>query len=293
MKNRVIITVLLFIIAPLLFSDNTDGRINVYTSILPQKFFVEKIGGDRVSVEVLVKPGKSPATYEPTPKQVIDLSKADIYFSIGVPFEKVFIPKIKSNLNNLRIIDTSEGIKKRLIEDHDHEDGVESEKHEHNAAPDPHVWLSPSAVKIQALNICNSLSDFDSENRDYYNSNMNIFTAELEEIHNELSEVLAPYRGETFFVFHPAFGYFADEFGLKQVAIETGGKEPAPSDLEKIIKKALENRVRIIFVQPEFSKKSAEAVAESIGGSVVILNTLDYDYLNNLKHIAAEIKGAF
>ncbi len=200
MKNWVIIAVLL-----LIFANNADGKINVYTSILPQKFFVEKIGGDRVTVDVLVIPGKSPAIYEPAPKQVLNLSNADVFFRIGVPFEIAFIPNLRSNIKNLK-------------------------------------------------------------------------------------NVLLPYRDESFFVFHPAFRYFADEFSLKQITVETGGKEPPSNTLEKMIQNALDNNIRIIFVQPVFSKKSAEAVASAINGNVVILNPLDPDYINNLKHIANEIR---
>jgi len=272
--------------------DNKSGKINVFTSILPQKYFVERIGGDRVSVSVLVGPGKSPATYEPLPDQVIALGTADIYFTIGVPFENAFIPKIHKSLQSLKIVDTSEGIKKRTIETHDHDDHGE-EEHDHEAgATDPHVWMSARLVKQQALNIYNALSAKDPEGKDFYKKGYDSFISDLDKADAELKKSLAPFKGRTLFVFHPVFGYFADEYGFKQVAIETGGKEPSPSVLEAIIKKAKADKVKVIFVQPEFSRKSAEAVAKAIGGSVITLNPLNPDYLNNLLYIAAEVKKA-
>jgi zinc transport system substrate-binding protein len=255
---------------------------------MPQKYFVERIGGDRVNVSVLVLPGKSPSTYEPSTDQVIALAKADLFFSIGVAFEKAFIPSIAESLKSLKIVDTSHGIKKRNIESHD---GHDEEEHDHKAgAPDPHIWMSPVLVKQQALNIYQALSEKDPEGGGVYKKGYESFAADLDKADAELKKVLAPFKGSTLFVFHPAFGYFADEYGLKQEAVETGGKEPAPSVLESIIKKAKADKVKVIFVQPEFSQKSAGAIAEAIGGSVIILNPLNADYLNNLLYIAEEVK---
>jgi zinc transport system substrate-binding protein len=114
----------------------------------------------------------------------------------------------------------------------------------------------------------------------------------MDELDLYLKEKLAPYKGNTIFVYHPSFGYFTDEYGLYQEAVETGGKEPVPAILESIIEEALEEKVKIIFVQPEFSQKSAEAIAKGIGGKVISLNPLNPDYLNNMKAIADEIEGA-
>jgi len=271
-------------------AEEISGKINVFTSIMPQKYFVERIGGDRVNVSVLVLPGKSPATYEPTPDQVIALSKADLFFSIGVPFEKAFIPSISESLKSLKIVDTSHGIKKRNIESDDHDEHGEDEHDHKSGEPDPHIWMSPVLVKQQAMNMYNALAEKDPQSRDLYKKGYESFAADLDKADAELRKVLAPFRGSTLFVFHPAFGYFADEYGLKQEAIETGGKEPSPSVLESIIKKAKADKVKVIFVQPEFSQKSAGAVAEAIGGSVIILNPLNPDYLNNILNIAEEIK---
>jgi zinc transport system substrate-binding protein len=281
-----------------------DGRTSVFTSILPQKYFVERIGGDKVSVNVLVKPGKSPATYEPTPSQVIALSSADIFFNIGVAFENGFLDSIKSNLKNTIIVDSSAGVIKRKIKNHFHDSDLSKDEHDDHdednhtshkntgEGSDPHTWLSVSAVKIHAENIYKTLSEADPENSDLYKNNLNEFVEELDKTGNEIKKMLSPYRGKGFYVFHPSFGYFADEYGLKQIAIETGGKEPSPASLEKIITEAIEEGIKVIIAQPEFSKKSAEVIADAIGGEIVILNPLEGDYLNNLKVIASGIMRA-
>ncbi len=273
--------------------EKKNSKINVFTSILPQKYFVERIGGDRVNVSVLVGPGKSPAMYEPLPDQVIALSKADLFFTIGVSFENTFIPKIEKSLRSLKIVDTSQGIKKRTLEFHDNDEhGGDGHKHPEGAI-DPHTWMSVSLVKKQAFNIYSALVEEDPDGGDVYKKGYESFISDLDKVNTELTKALAPFKGNTLFVFHPAFGYFTDEYGLKQVAIETGGKEPSPAALEAVIKKAKAENVKIIFVQPEFSQKSAEAVADAIGGAVIILNPLSPDYINNLRYIAEEVKKAF
>jgi zinc transport system substrate-binding protein len=262
------------------------GRVKkllVYVSIPPQKYFVEKIGQDRLKVEVMVQPGKNPATYEPSPWQITGLGEAAVFFTIGVPFEQGFLPKIAGALKNLIIVDTSSGIEKRILETDHIEEKI----------PDPHIWLSPPLVKIQAKTILDALIKIDPKGSEIYNKGFEALTEELDRVHEELKEELAPFKGKTIFVYHPVLGYFTDTYGLKQVAIETGGREPNPYDLEEIIKNAREEGVKVIFVQPEFSQVSAGAVAEAIQGVVVPLVPLNPDYINNLKTIAGEIKNGF
>ena len=304
MKKFLILLLILIVSIPAVLSaggqpekaDETDRAqpvIKVYTSILPQKYFVERVGGEKVEVRVLVGPGKSPATYEPAPQQVLELGSSDVLFTIGVPFEKSFLPTIDETLPSLRIADTSAGVQRRHLEAHDHEDDHEDDHEHEEGIIDPHIWLAPSLVKIQAENIYRVLAELDPDSMQYYRDNYNDFISDLDEIHAELSEAFKPLQGNTIYVYHPAFGYFADEFGIKQEAIETGGKEPSPAVLEEIIEHAREENVRVIFVQPEFSKDSANAIAEAIGGTVVMLNPLNPDYLNNLRDIATDVKKAF
>ena len=270
-----------------------DQPLNVYTSILPQRYFVEKIGGEHVNVNVLVSPGKSPATYEPTPQQVLGLGNADVLFTLGVPFESAFLPAVKSTLPALKIVDTAAGIKKRDMVAHHHE-GEEEEHHDHDTeVKDPHIWMSPRLVKVQAQAIYNALIEIDPGNQPAYQQGFNEFITELNDVDAKLAETLAPFKGETLFVYHPALGYLADDYGLHQEAIEIGGKEPSPATLEQVIEHAKEEDVKIIFVQPEFSQNSARSIAQAIGGAVVTLAPLNPDYINNLLHISSELEKAF
>ncbi len=276
-------------------SDDASGKISVFVSILPQKSFVEKISGGRVDVKVMVPPGKSPATYEPTPRQIVDLGAAKLFFSIGVAFENAFIPTIQSSLPGLQIVPTDAGIEKRHIEGHTHdeeaaeEDSAEDEHDEdEEEAPDPHIWMDPLLVKIQAETIRDALIRIDPAGEDVYRRGFADFASELDSLHAELTDLLAPFAGETLFVYHPAFGYFCDRYGLEQAAIETGGKEPSPAQLEEVVEHALEEGVQLIFVQPEFPEKSARAVADAIHGAVVPVAPLSEDYFASMQALGRE-----
>ncbi len=301
--KRALVILLLVLSAAVVFASGSqesteNTKISVFTSLIPQKFFVEKIGGDKVEVNYLVGPGKSPATYEPTPDQVIKLGKSDLLFTIGVPFEAAFLPAVRDS-KKLRIVDTSEGIQKRHLEAHSHEEEGEEHhdeheiEHEESGTEDPHIWLSPSLVIHQSEIIRDALKDIDPENSSFYDDNYNSFTEELQKVSTDLSAALKPFKGETIFVYHPAFGYFCDEFNLHQEAIETGGKEPSAAQLTEIIEEAKADGVKILFVQPEFAMKSAKTIADAIGGVVISLNPLSEDYINNLYSIADEVKKAF
>ncbi|WP_319478343.1 metal ABC transporter solute-binding protein, Zn/Mn family [Marispirochaeta aestuarii] len=272
-----------------------EAGIEVFVSILPQKYFVERIGGPDVEVSVMVPPGKSPATYEPTPQQIIKLGDADIFFTLGVPFEAAFLPRVSSNLKDVAIVPTDRGIRKRHLESHSHDEDEEHEhedEHDHaheKGAPDPHIWMDPVLVKHQGAIIRDALIDLDPDGSDAYSRRYEEFSADLDLLHEDLTEILAPAEGSILFVYHPAFGYFADRYGLRQEAIETGGKEPSPAVLEGVIAEALHEGVRIIFVQPEFPEKSAQAVADAIGGVVVPVAPLAEDYMENLRSLARKI----
>ena len=271
--------------------------VNVVVSILPQAYFVERIGGSRVDVDVLIQPGQSPHTYEPTPRQMAHLGRARVYFTTGLSFEKRFIDKIAGIYPDLRIVDTREGVPLRYFGEreaaHEPPDAEKSIAQEEAAgAPDPHIWLDPERVKIQAATICRALSKISPANAAVFDANLRKFLGDLDAVDADIRTTLAPFKGATVYVFHPAFGYFCDAYGLNQVAVEIEGKEPTPRQLAALITKAKKDEVKIIFVQPQFSKKAAEAVATAIGGTVRPIDQLSRDYLNNLTNIAQAIKSA-
>ncbi|MCK5200334.1 MAG: zinc ABC transporter substrate-binding protein [Spirochaetales bacterium] len=271
----------------------TNGLIPVFVSIEPQRYFIERIGGEYISVDVMVKPGQSPATYGPTPGQITKLGKASVFFSIGVPFEHAFIDKIGNTIPELNIVDTTVGIVKRTITGHDHNEGKEEHSDEHTDEKmlDPHVWMSPILVKKQASVMLETLISLDAEQSDYFRTNYNQFIMDLDKVHSELKTDLAELKGSTMFVYHPSFGYFTDLYGLKQIAIETEGKEPGPKGLETIINEIISDDVKVIFVQPEFQSSSIAVITETTGASVMPVDPLSYDYLNNLRYIADALGG--
>ncbi|MFH1216657.1 MAG: zinc ABC transporter substrate-binding protein [Pseudomonadota bacterium] len=265
-----------------------DSRLHVSVSIQPQAFFVERIGGDRVKVDVMVQPGQSPHTYAPTPKQMVRLAGAKAYFRVGVPFENGFITKLKSTVPGIAIIDTSRGIALENMPVHD----IGEEEEHHDGELDTHTWLDPMLVKKQAAIIRDSLSELDPAGRSSFENNFNRFAGELDDLHSRLAQALAPVKGKSFFVFHPAFGYFARAYGLNQVAVETGGKQPSARHLAQLIEKARKQEVKVLFVQPQFSTKSAETIARAIDGAVVPLDPLARDYIANMETIATAMEKA-
>lgn len=314
-------------------ADQKTKAMTVFTSIVPQTYFVKRIGGTRVNVQALVTPGRSPATYEPTSRQMAALAEAKLFFRIGVPFEQAFIPKIASSYNNLRIIDTRRGIELLEMTAHHHHDDEdhgmherhdehgkhhsehhdehekhhgahekhhdEDHKHEHKAGDhhheggkDPHIWLSPKLVKRQARTIADALIAADPAGKATFEKNLNAFIKDLGTLDNALKKALAPIKGKTLMVFHPAWGYFAHAYGLKQEAIEVEGKNPSAQRLVEIIEKAKKENVRVIFVQAQFSMKSAKQIARAINGVVVPINPLAENYMGNLQAIAKSVLGA-
>jgi zinc transport system substrate-binding protein len=280
-----------------------EAKIPVFVSILPQAYFLERIGGSHVDVEVLIGAGQSPHSYEPTPQQMAKLATARAFFSIGVPVEKGVLRKIRQSHRQLVIVETQRGVPYRYLTGHDHDHG-DSHGKDHRAGeqnipapagtgqktPDPHIWMAPKLVKIQARNIYEALILLDPAHKQEYASNLRAFAADLERVDARISRSLAPLNGRKMYVFHPAFGYFADAYGLIQVPIEIEGKEPGARQLSKPIDKAKKDRVKVIFVQPQFSVRSAEVVAQAIGGVVVPIDNLARDYLANLERIAAAIE---
>ncbi len=254
-------------------------RIKAFVSILPQACFVERIGGDHVDVEVMVGPGRSPATYEPTPKQLSRLAGAQIYFRIGTPFEEGFIKKIRNTHKDLIIVDMRKGIELRYFNDR-----------KGGQRPDPHIWLDPKRVKRQAETICSALSRLNPGWSAGFERNFKVFQDDLDVLDAGITKNLAPFRGRSIFVFHPAFGYFAESYGLVQVAVEMEGKQPGAKQIARLIERARKGGVKVIFVQPQFSERDAGTIAEAIGGAVIKMDPLPRDYIGGLATMAESIR---
>ncbi len=265
----------------------------VAVSIVPQKYFVERIAGPLVEVTVMVPPGSSPATYEPKPSQMMALSSARAYFSIGVPFERAWLPRFADSNPQMQIVDTTVRIAKRAMGRHVHHDegeahGRHNHDHDHeHGIGDPHVWLSPQLVRMQADQIRDALIRLDPRHAAQYRQGHAAFVADIHALDIKLLKMLSNgARPKPFLVFHPSWGYFAEAYGLKQYSIEIEGKEPSPKELAEIIATAKKSRISVVFAQPEFSQKMANEVAKAIHGQVVRLSPLSYDWEANLLRMA-------
>ena len=274
--------------------------ISVFVSILPQRYFVQQIGKERVSVQVMVQPGASPATYEPKPVQMIDISKAKVYFSIGVPFEKAWLDKIAASNPGMRVVATDQGVQKLAMQRHHHDHDSDPKRHsrhsgrrqERDESLDPHIWTSPRLVMKQAQAIVVALQQIDAAHHSEYEANYQQFIKELSQLDLELKNKLSGLQHRRFMVFHPSWGYFAHAYGLTQVPVEIEGKRPKPSQMQAVIEHGRHERIKVIFVQPQFSTKSAQAVAAAIDAKIVIADPLAENWAENLRYQADQIKAA-
>jgi zinc transport system substrate-binding protein len=266
-----------------------EPRLAVFVTLPPQKYFVERIAGERVEVTVLVPPGADAHTYEPHPRQMAALERARLYFAVGDPFEAVWLPKFRAANPRLRVVRTDAGVDKLPS-------GPEPGAHDPGrgqAPPDPHIWLSPALVRIQAGQILEGLTQADPAHRDDYAAGYTRFLRELDALDAELRALFRDLgAAREFMVFHPAWGYFARDYGLVQVAIEAQGKSPTPRRLRELIEHAKERKINVIFAQPQRSAKAAETIARAIGGRVEIADDLASDWADNLLAVAGKVRAA-
>lgn len=269
----------------------------VVVSILPQSEFVARIAGGKVKILTLVGPGASPHNYEPTPRQMADLSGASLWLTVGgVEFEKAFMPKVKALYPRLRIVDTAAGVKFRTLESHSHAGEPAAPAAAAAADPeggiDPHVWLGRDAVKVQLAAAAEALSALLPAEAAQFRKNRDAYVAEIDAAFDALAKELAPLKGKKIFVYHPSFGYFLDSFGILQEAVELGGKEPTQKSLAALIAEAKADGAKLVFVQKQFSTNAARTVAAAIGGAVVEVDPLAPDWLANIKAMGAALKRA-
>jgi zinc transport system substrate-binding protein len=268
------------------------GRLRVAVSVPPQAYFVERIAGRHAEIEVMIPPGYSHIDYPLTPRQIVALSRARLYVAVGHPafeFERARIQPLLAELPGLEVVDMSRGM--RLIEG----EGEGSEEHggHAHAGGDPHVWVAPDTVAVAARNIAAALERIDPVHAAEYRANLATFEAEIASLDRSIRARLGRDRGEAFMVFHPTWGYFAHEYGLRQVAIEAEGKEPSAARLIQLIDEARREGVKVVFVQAGFPRKSAQVIAEAIGGRVVTADPQERDWLGNLRRVTRELSEAF
>ena len=274
-----------------LFAENEN--LKVFVSILPQKYFAERLLGGNGTVEVLIGPGMSPHTFEPLPQQMGKLSRSDLFFTVGIPFEKVIISRLKNLCPNLIVINTDENIVKIPMTEHHHEESSNHhDEHEHESGLDPHFWLDPLRALTMSENMAKAVISIRPELKDKVEANLEEIKADINKLDEELTQKLISFKGQTLLVFHPAFGYFANKYGMIQKAVEIEGKEPAPKQLGELIRNCRNEGIKVIFVQKQFPVSTAKTIAASIGGSVIAIDPLAEDYLANLRNIAESIANS-
>lgn len=299
--------------------------LNVVVMIVPQQYFVEQLGGNRVAVTVLVPPGTDPHVYEPKSQNMVQIFHADLYIAMGTPEEQAWLPRLLAARPDLEVLHQDAGIPKLAMTGHHHDD---HETHQHKevkagpvgapaaaskAAPrstatgpenrpshpiderylDPHIWLSPQLVRIQAETISRGLCKKDPEGTDYYRARLQSFQHQLDQLDQQLGALFSRVqRPAAFLTFHPSWGYFARDYGLNQVPIEVEGKEPSPKQLAELMRRITRERIPVLLVQPQFSRRLSEVVARQTGVQLITADSLALDWENNLLDVGRRLAAA-
>ena len=273
----------------LFVAGSVGAAVPVTVSVPPQAQMVEALGGDRVDVSVMIEPGQSPHTFSLSPRQLMALDDAAIYFKVGHPdlaFERRFLSHVDDGNRDVAVVDLSEGVDFRRLEDHG-----DGDDHDHGET-DPHIWVSPSIMRAAAEPLTEALIAADPDGGDEYRERLDRFLEELDALDITIRERLEGLEQRRFVVNHPSWGYFARDYDLEQVAIESGGRDPSPAELARFIEGAREEGVRVIFVQRGFSERSAQAIAREIDAVVLPADPLAPDWMRSLERLADALKEA-
>lgn len=277
--------VFLFLAAILLSGcvlDKDNHSKQVAVTILPQKYLLDRIVGDSIRVVCAIPQGGNPEEYAATPRQMKEIATSSFYFKVGeLGFEKTTLASILQNTSSIKVVDLSEGLD--LITSKCSHGGAE---HSHY---DPHYWTSPKGAKLMATNLYNAIVEFDSKNLSYYTSNYMQLMTQLETLDKEVALILSTAKCRQFAIFHPSLSYFARDYDLQQLSLEENGKEMTPQRMQHVIEEATTEGVKIVFIQNEFTPEQVRTFAQEIDASVVVINPLAYNFIEEIKQIAYAI----
>lgn len=262
-------------------SSQSSEKPTVAVSIVPEATFAKAVCGNLADVVTAIPPGSSPETYEPTPKEMTSLSRAQIYFAIGVPAESAgILPKV-SDIKTMKVVKLQDEVAK-----------VYTDRKFESGGRDPHIWLSPKRVKVMVKVMAQELEAIDPSHSSQYQKNEQAYEKKMDTLDTKIQTILSGVKSRTFIVFHPAFGYFADDYGLKMTALEQDGKEATAQRMQQIVDLAKADGTKTVFYQEEIDSKQAKALAEEIGGKTTALAPLAADYENNLIKMAQTIASS-
>ncbi len=293
-RSILLLTIALAATAPAAASGGSEteprtGPVAVYASVMPQADIMQRIGGELVDVGVLIGPGQDAHTWDPSPREIERLAAAELLFTTGLEYEARIVGTLERSARGVRVVDLTQGINLRELEAHYHDPSV---PHSHDNEPgDPHIWLGPNEVRRQAQTIRDAFITARPHWEDQFRQGYERFLAEVDDVERELEKLLAPMQGATILVYHPAFGYFTDHFGITQLAVEAGGREPSPRQLERTIELALAAGVEVVFTQPEYDDVASRAVARAIGARTVAISDLGDDWSQLMREIGQAISG--
>lgn len=254
-----------------------DAKPIISVSIPPEAYFLKQIAGGSLIINTLIPQNIDPHTFEFKPSDLYKLQKSDLYLTIGLEFEEIWLGKLKDNLTRTKILPITQNIP-FLESDHQEEGDHHSDDHKH----DPHIWLSPALVKILATNIASILSEHFPENKKLYTNNLQNFLSKIDTLQETIKNQLSSLQNRTFLVYHSAWAYFAEEFDLKELSIQVQDKEPTPQELAQTITQAKQEKIRTIFIQSGFSSQSISMIAESCGATTWVSNPLAYEWEKEL-----------
>ncbi|MFA5375685.1 MAG: zinc ABC transporter substrate-binding protein [Dehalococcoidia bacterium] len=263
--------------------NEASDSLSVTVTLIPYADFVRQVGGDKVDVTIMVPPGASPHSYEPTPSQMVSLSNTEVYVQAGsgIEFEIIWMDKLIEQNPEMTVINGSAGIDLMVSSDPD------------KPGMDPHVWTSPINAKIIVQNILDGLIAIDPDNENFYRSNAESCLEQLDEIDAYIHGKLDGYSNRHFLIYHPSFGYFSSEYGLEQTAIEYEGKEPTPQVLQDCIDLSGQYHLNYVFIEPQFVLEYAETIADATGGETVTIDALAQDYVTSMRNTTDALAQEF
>ena len=256
----------------------------ITVTLEPLRYFTEAIAGDCFEVVSMVPKGSSPESYDPTPQQLVNLSKSQAYLRIGyIGFEQAWMKKLEANYPTMKVYDTSKGVELIREEGHHHGD------HYHEGGVEPHIWNSTQNASVIADNIYAALCEMDADHQPEYKQRLDSLKQVIARTDADVRTLLAN-ADSTFLIYHPALSYFARDYGLHQISIEEGGKEPSPATLKTLIETCRREGAQVIFVQQEFDQRNAQLIANELGIEIVPINPLSHDWAEEMLRVASALK---